>query len=65
MAKVVALSDEKLHVQVPVRLVANDANWAVGTGPEVTGRAVDLLLLLANRAQAVAYLSGPGLSALL
>ena len=45
--------------------MANDANWAVGSGPEVTGRAVDLLLLLANRAQAVAYLSGPGLSALL
>jgi hypothetical protein len=47
-----------------VRLVATDTSWAVGTGPEVSGRAIDLLLLLANRVAAPAYLTGPGLSVL-
>lgn len=47
-----------------VRLVATDADWAFGSGAEVTGRAVDLLLVLANRRQAVGDLSGPGLPAL-
>ncbi len=32
-----------------VRLVATDVQWSCGTGPEVTGRAIDLLMLMANR----------------
>jgi uncharacterized protein (TIGR03083 family) len=44
-----------------VRLVASDLDWARGGGPEVRGRAVDLLLLMANRRQVLPLLSGPGL----
>jgi hypothetical protein len=47
-----------------VRLVATDADWAVGEGAEVNGRAVDLLLLLANRSQSIDCLAGPGVAAL-
>jgi hypothetical protein len=47
-----------------VRLVATDADWTAGDGPELRGRAVDLLLFLANRHQAVEHLSGPGTAAL-
>lgn len=39
-----------------VRLVATDADWTAGDGPELRGRAVDLLLFLANRHQAVELL---------
>ena len=42
------------------RLVATDADWAHGEGPEVRGRAIDLLLLLANRRQVIPLLDGPG-----
>jgi hypothetical protein len=31
-----------------------------GAGPEVTGRAIDLVMLMANRQQVIATLSGPG-----
>lgn len=47
-----------------VALVATDTHIRVGTGPEVRGRALDLLLLLANRRQALASLSGPGVDSL-
>jgi uncharacterized protein (TIGR03083 family) len=47
-----------------VTLVATDTDLAVGRGPEVRGRAIDLLLLLANRRQVVDQLSGPGVSEL-
>jgi hypothetical protein len=47
-----------------VRLVATDAQWSCGTGPEVTGRAIDILMLVANRRQVVESLSGPGLAKL-
>jgi len=47
-----------------VRLVATDTEWSAGSGPEVEGRAVDLLLLLANRHQVRTALTGPGVSAL-
>ena len=47
-----------------VRLVATDADWTAGEGLDIRGRAVDLLLLLANRSQAIEYLSGPGVAAL-
>lgn len=47
-----------------VTLVATDADASIGSGPEVRGRAIDLLLLLANRRQAVADLDGPGVASL-
>jgi uncharacterized protein (TIGR03083 family) len=43
-----------------VRLVATDCDWAHGGGDEVKGRAIDLLLLLANRRQVLPALTGPG-----
>ena len=54
------------HAAVPrsVRLVATDIDWASGKGPEIRGKAFDLLLLLANRRQVVTALEGPGLSSL-
>ena len=46
------------------RLVATDADWVRGHGAEVKGRAIDLLLLMANRRQVVARLEGPGIEGL-
>jgi uncharacterized protein (TIGR03083 family) len=43
------------------RLVATDLDWSSGSGPEVRGRAIDLLLLVANRLQVLPSLEGPGL----
>ena len=43
-----------------VRLVATDVQWSYGKGREVTGRAIDLVMLMANRQQIVETLSGPG-----
>ena len=34
----------------------------VRKGPEVTGRAIDLVMLMANRQQIVGTLSGPGVA---
>lgn len=48
-----------------VTLVATDADLTMGRGPEVRGRAIDLLLLLANRHQVVDALDGPGVERLL
>lgn len=46
-------------------LRATDTDWAVGSGPEVTGPALSLLLLLTGRtAPAVESLSGRGVAAL-
>ena len=47
-----------------VALVATDTQFRIGTGPEVRGRALDLLLLLANRRPVLPNLSGPGLDRL-
>ena len=47
-----------------VSLVATDADWRSGDGPEVRGRAIDLLLLVANRRQVVDRLHGPGVARL-
>jgi uncharacterized protein (TIGR03083 family) len=44
------------------RLIATDLEWSRGDGPEVRGRAIDLLLLVANRRQVVPQLEGPGLA---
>ena len=46
------------------RLVATDAEWSCGEGPEVAGRAVDLVMFMANRRQVVGTLSGPGAAGL-
>jgi uncharacterized protein (TIGR03083 family) len=45
-------------------LVATDLDWSRGNGPEVRGRAIDLLLFVANRRQAIPDLEGPGLAGL-
>jgi hypothetical protein len=45
-------------------LRATDVEWHSGVGPEVTGRAIDLLLLVANRRQVVDQLDGPGVACL-
>lgn len=44
------------------RLVATDIEWKRGSGPEVRGKAIDLLLLVANRRQVLSCLEGPGLA---
>jgi hypothetical protein len=46
------------------RLVATDLDWTKGSGPEVRGKAMDLVLLVANRRQVLSCLAGPGLSGL-
>ena len=46
-------------------LRATDTEWTVGAGPEVSGPALSLLLLLTGRAAAVLdRLEGPGVDAL-
>lgn len=47
-----------------VRLVATDADLALGAGPEVTGPAVSLLLAISGRRVALADLDGPGVAAI-
>jgi hypothetical protein len=46
------------------RLVATDVDWTSGNGPEIRGRARDLMLLLANRRQVIPLLEGPGTAGL-
>jgi uncharacterized protein (TIGR03083 family) len=43
-----------------IRLVASDREWSWGRGPEVHGKAVDLVLLLAGRRQVIPHLAGEG-----
>jgi uncharacterized protein (TIGR03083 family) len=45
-------------------LAATDLDWSRGSGPEIRGRALDLLLLVANRRQVLPNLEGPGLAGL-
>ena len=47
-----------------VTLVATDSDTRLGNGPEVHGRSIDLLLLLAGRQQVVPNLRGPGVGLL-
>ncbi len=47
-----------------LRLRATDTAWSRGEGAEVTGRALDLLLALTSRREALARLEGDGLPAL-
>lgn len=46
------------------RFTATDLEWSRGKGTEVKGRAMDLLLLIANRRQVLGCLEGPGLAGL-
>lgn len=46
------------------RFVATDVDWSRGSGPEVRGKGMDLLLLVANRRQVLPSLEGPGLTGL-
>ena len=47
-----------------LRLAATDVEWARGKGVEISGRAIDLMLLLANRLQVKPWLAGPGVTGL-
>ena len=47
-----------------VRLRATDADVVIGEGPEVTGSALSLLLVVSGRSDAVADLDGPGVAKL-
>jgi uncharacterized protein (TIGR03083 family) len=47
-----------------VRLVATDVEWSCGTGPEVTGPALPLLLAMTGRSEALGSLSGAGVGTL-
>ena len=47
-----------------LRLRADDLEWAAGTGPEVTGPALSLLMAMTGRAAALDDLSGEGVAAL-
>jgi uncharacterized protein (TIGR03083 family) len=42
------------------RLMATDCDWTKGEGPEINGRAIDLLLFIANRCQVLPLLEGVG-----
>jgi uncharacterized protein (TIGR03083 family) len=46
------------------RLVATDFAWSRGSGTEIRGRTIDLVLFVANRRQVVPWLEGPGLAEL-
>jgi uncharacterized protein (TIGR03083 family) len=47
-----------------LRLVASDTDWSHGTGSEVTGPALSLLLVMAGRAQGLDGLTGDGVALL-
>lgn len=47
-----------------LRLVATDAEWTHGSGPEVTGPALSLLMAMTGRKAHLADLAGPGLGEL-
>jgi hypothetical protein len=47
-----------------LRLVATDVDWSHGTGPEVTGPALPLLLAMTGRAPGLDALSGAGVATL-
>ena len=47
-----------------LRLVATDVDWSCGTGPEVTGPALPLLLAMTGRSEALGSLSGAGVGTL-
>ncbi|MFT4128079.1 MAG: maleylpyruvate isomerase family mycothiol-dependent enzyme [Gordonia sp. (in: high G+C Gram-positive bacteria)] len=46
------------------RMVATDGDWARGDGPEISGRALDLLLCLTGRSEPLSELAGRGVAVL-
>lgn len=52
------------QIAAKVGLRATDADIAIGEGPEVTGPAVSLLMVISGRGTALADLDGPGVAAL-
>ena len=46
------------------RLVATDLDWSRGSGTEIRGMTIDLVLFVANRRQVLPRLEGPGLGVL-
>jgi uncharacterized protein (TIGR03083 family) len=47
-----------------LRLRATDANWSHGSGPEVSGPAMSLLMAMTGRREAIADLAGEGVDTL-
>jgi uncharacterized protein (TIGR03083 family) len=47
-----------------LELIATDARWSSGEGPQVQGRLVDLLLVAAGRSAGLAHVTGPGVESL-
>ena len=47
-----------------LRLTATDTGWSYGTGPEVRGPAMSLLLAMTGRAAGMSELTGDGAAAL-
>jgi uncharacterized protein (TIGR03083 family) len=47
-----------------LRLVATDADWSHGSGPEVQGPALGVLLAMTGRAGGLESLTGPGVAVL-
>jgi uncharacterized protein (TIGR03083 family) len=47
-----------------LRLVATDVTWSHGSGPEVTGPALSLVMVMAGRAAGLKELTGGGVAAL-
>lgn len=43
-----------------ITLTASDANWSTGTGPEVTGPLLAIVMAMTGRTAALAQLTGPG-----
>jgi len=47
-----------------LRLVATDVDWSHGTGPEVTGPAMSMVMAMTGRAAGLDELGGEGLATL-
>ena len=47
-----------------LRLVATDVDWSTGTGPEVRGPCMSLILAMVGRREALADCEGPGVDTL-
>jgi uncharacterized protein (TIGR03083 family) len=60
-------SKAKVFKKIPLagfRFIATDVTWAVGTGREITGPIVPILLVLTGRLAALSALSGDGVAVL-
>lgn len=67
MARYLAAKDFAVNSKTLVRglaLSAVDADFETGSGPEVTGRLLDLVMAMAGRPEALASLTGGGVSEL-